>query len=153
MKCFDEFYYSMFLDRELSHEENQEVEAHLKECEGCRKLVEHLQIENDAIRDGFTNDTHQPDLADHIMNQILTTRRRNYKWIMPVAATFIMVFSMVLFFLLNRTPVLHQEPRQVIIQSASVEGQQVRPHIYNAQQDEKVQYIWLEKTQKEKLNG
>ena len=70
MNTHDEFkiLISAYFDGEVSPAEKQQVEAHLKECESCRKNLLELQILSSSLKK-WSDETPSPDLEQKINNR------------------------------------------------------------------------------------
>jgi len=72
MNCqqVDKYLYD-YCDNILNPEQQEQIEQHLVNCPGCRKIVEETQLENSILREQW----HTPDLPDdftaRVMNQVM----------------------------------------------------------------------------------
>ena len=53
MKHFDELTIQKYIDNELSKEERNEVDMHLKTCEKCKKQVENQRVFSEKVKNSF----------------------------------------------------------------------------------------------------
>lgn len=105
MKCFEEGFYSEFLDDELKPEEKKRALVHLEECEKCRNTVKQLKEENVKIKELFETDLHNTDLVPSVMNKIIIPEYRSFEgkkfWPFLVYGIFILIGILTPYFLLS----------------------------------------------------
>lgn len=153
MECYDDMTYSRYLDNDLNPDLGKEIERHLNGCERCQRLVEQLKRENRWIKKIFQVGSKIPNITPTLMRKIHEgesgEKRSKIRFLSPnrilatVAAVCLMVLLFLLFFINNRSSQQEME-REVLIQTARVEGKPVMTHVFNAR-DMDLKFIWLEK--------
>lgn len=97
--CRDEGYLLTYLDGQLSPREGQMLEAHLKACSRCSRLLERLSREREEVTRilrpyhgaclnmpvGKPPARHAPSVTDLPKKGVLASVRRYYKWIAAAA--------------------------------------------------------------------
>lgn len=96
--CSDfEFLISLYIDNKLGHNEKQELEKHLNDCEKCKKLYEDMNSIiselNNLTELDLPNDFHE-NLIEKINHENLKIKRINYfkKYSAAAAVFFVVAF-------------------------------------------------------------
>ena len=150
-RCFEEIMYYRFADNELEPGSARKIKEHLDTCPGCRTFVREIEAENRSLKEMFAAAPAAPDLTHRVMNGLnrkkssrISLRKLAY------AATFLLVISLAIFYLVQQPGKTPAGEHQILVHSARVEGQSVRPHIFESK-DPDVKFIWLEKSGEKKI--
>ncbi len=159
--CFDETQYYEFVDNELTAEASQKIKDHLLTCRQCREFVREIEDENEGLRSLFGYDKEEVSVGEFSPNleqRVMETLEAKPAHLTPgfrrllayVASIFIVLLSAVAILLFTGKgqpggeSVTYQPAHEVLLRSASVEGQATQVHIFE-DKDQDVKYIWLEK--------
>ncbi len=145
-RCFPEIIYYRFLDKDLNLEEIQRLSSHLEGCKQCQTFIGEIRQENLEIGKLFTPPGPPPDLVSQVMKRLarIESLKSWRKWGLAYAAALLLIGFLFFFSLFHKPSSPSREERQVLIQSARVQGQTAQPHIF-ASKDPDVKFIWLEK--------
>jgi anti-sigma factor RsiW len=154
MKCYDESILQRLVDGELGALFGGRVASHLKKCRRCRDGVDGLSGENSEISRLFREDIKVPELRQPIMDKIRTardqsrhpekSRSRLLVRGLQIAAAIFLVALFLVFLFQDRNPGPFNGERDILIRTASVEGQAVQTHVF-VSGDPDTKFIWLEK--------
>lgn len=144
-RCFQEIVYYRFLDNESDPEERERVSAHLQGCRSCREFAAQIREENRKIGELFAPAGSVPDLVPGVIEKWAGGKTRHLRnWRLAAAAAFLALGLLLSLLLLQESRPGPQPDRQVVVQSARVQGQAAQAHIFT-DKDPDVKFIWLEK--------
>lgn len=154
MNCFDKQTYLVFLDGELSRRKENRVTKHLEKCQHCRDLVRKLQEENAEIAKLFELHHRIIDQSKQVLRQIDLTDKSDSgrqkffpRALLPglrIAAVVLFVSILSLFIFFRKDPAVSDSGREVLVQTANVDGHQVQTHVFGSV-DRDIIFIWFEK--------
>ena len=127
MKCADVVeQLPAYSDGLMQDSEAAEVQAHLTDCDSCRRKLEAMEVRQSRITEALRQPVEVPDNTDSVMARLPIQRRSRLRWAYAVAIP-IAILAVVLFLNRGQKPEYQATKRPAPVSPAPVEKPIPRP--------------------------